>query len=619
MINKMYTLYEHIPKEIISAFENEYDLEMRPKQNLKVITLNFLSNTGVYKLMDSKLADYDSEKNITDTFYRSASAMSVSPFLTLYISEEGMKENTSYSKESKDYKKVIRILKNNVQLNPSLQGLMSYFIDHDDHVFEILDQYLANTKKNPYLMTISVDGKSIGQSQLFKSVRDNAAKEYYKDFHTLGDKVVTGRDMVCSLCLQQKEEIWGYVSIYNFYTSKTDFAPIAGGLKKELAHRNNPVCPECAAKLKKLRPVVDKYFHFTFCGFHYFLIPEVIGTSCNKETIDLILDIMVSQYNADPGAPLHLKTRLGDFSIGERKKITDSYSKEVFDYLAETDNSASYTMLFYAINNAEFKILLTIEDVFPSQFREIFRAKHKSENHDIFMGLPGKDKNEVYNLEFRFDTIKEFLPIDDKIDGDFSKTFLETVRNIFMQKKISLSLMMQRIMAIVRRRFANDLNYDLAIRKAFQTLKFMSYLGIINTSKYEYKQEVCMNGKYADFFSEHGDFFDSSAKQSVFMVGVLTQLLMNIQLHDKGAAPFRKRLNSLKLDQELIARIFTEAREKLEQYGKNYYKELEEDISELLIKGGMEKLSNDEISFFFTLGMTLYKKFKETNNQEQDN
>lgn len=619
MINKMYALYEHIPKEVISAFENEYDLEMKPKQNLKVITLNFTSEFNGYELIDSQLSDYDSEKNITDIFYRNASAMSVSPFPTLYISEEGMKEDGEYSKDSKDYKKVLRILKNNVTINPLLQGLLSYFSNQSEPVFEVLDRYLANTKKAPYIMTISINGQSIGQSPLFKPVRDNAAKEYYKDFYTLSDKEIKGRDLVCSLCLQKQEELWGYVSIYNFYASKTDLAPIAGGLKKELAHRNHPVCPDCAAKLKKLRPVVDKYFHFKFCGFDYLLIPEIIGTSSGKETMDLILDIMVSQYNANPNEQLNLKTRLGDFSIGERKKITDSYSKEVFDYLARTGNAASYTMLFYSVNNAEFKILLTIEDVFPAQFQDIFNAKQKAESHDIFKNLPGKDKAEVYDLEFRFDTIKEFLPIDDKIDGDFSKAFLETVRSIFMQKRISFPFILQRIMAIVRRRFSNDQNYDLAARKAFLILKFMSYLGIININKSEYKQEDSMNAKYADFFSEHRDFFDSSAKQCVFMVGVLTQLLMNIQLHEKGSAPFRKRLNSLKLNKDLVFRIFTEAREKLEQYGKNYYKELEEDISELFVNGGMEKLSNDEISFFFTLGMTLYKKFKEPYIPEPEN
>lgn len=128
-----------------------------------------------------------------------------------------------------------------------------------------------------------------------------------------------------------------------------------------------------------------------------------------------------------------------------------------------------------------------------------------------------------------------------------------------------------------------------------------------------------MTGKFADFFQEHQDFIDSGAKQCVFMTGVLTQLLINIQLSDKGSAPFRKRLNNMKLNQNLVYRIFTEAKEKLEQYGKNYYRELEADIAELMVKGGMEKLSNDEISFLFTLGMTLYKKFKEPKAMDQEN
>ena len=41
MIHKMYALSEHIPEGIISSLENEYDLELNPFPNLKVITLDF--------------------------------------------------------------------------------------------------------------------------------------------------------------------------------------------------------------------------------------------------------------------------------------------------------------------------------------------------------------------------------------------------------------------------------------------------------------------------------------------------------------------------------------------------------------------------------------------------
>ncbi len=619
MIHKMHALYDYIPQEYIDKFDNEYGLVVEPKSAWKVITLNFQKAEQGFFLRDSILSDYDSSRNIQDYYYRNAPGNSVSPFLSIYITEEGFKLDGEYSTASKDFKNTLKILKNNVEINSDLQGLYDLFQHKPQDIFTEIDKYLSNSKKSKYIFTISIDGLHIGRSALFSEIRKQAAEDYYKDFYTLTDKKVAGENMVCSMCQERQDEIWGYVSIYNFYTSKTELAPIAGGLKKEKAYRNYPVCPVCASKLKKLRPVVDKYFSFKFCGFDYLLIPEVIMEKAKDNPMHLIIELMVAQYEADPAALLSIETRLGDFSIGERKKLIDSYSKEVFDCLAEMNNSVSYTMLFYARSNQEFKILMTIEDVFPSQFREIYLAKEKAEAHEIFRDLRGKEPQSAYNLEFRFDLLKEFFPVADKMEGDFSKTFLEITRGIFTQKMLSYSFILHRIVNIIRRRFANDQNYDLAMRKAFLLLKFLSYLGILNQSKNITQKEVAMTGKYADFFEEHGDFFDSSAKQYIFMTGVLTQYLINIQMHDKGSAPFRKRLNSLKLDKDLVHRIFTEAREKLIQYDKNYYQELEQDIADLMIKGGIESLSNDEISFIFTLGMTLSKKFKDVKAQDTEN
>ena len=618
MIHKMLALYDHIPQEYIDQHNNEYGLIVEPKPNWKVITMCFVRDGKDFRLNDSILGDYDSARNLSDVFYRNAPGNSVSSFPSIFITEEGFRLDKEYSKDSKDYKNIMKTLKNNMQINDELKGLHDFFENNPDEIFSKIDKYLGGSKKGKYFFTISIDGLHIGRSPLFAKIRTQAAEEFYSDFYTLSDKKVTGRNMTCSMCNTLQDELWGYVSVYNFYTSKTELAPIAGGLRKERAHINYPVCPQCAAKLKRLQPIVDKYFGFSFCGLNYLLIPEVISDKVNDNPMKQIVDIMVSQYGADAGTTLILDARLGEFSIGKRRNMIDNYHKEVFDYLAEMKNNASYTMLFFARSNQEFKILLTIEDVFPSQFKAIFQAIDKAEAHDIFHALPGKNPGDIYNLEFRFDLVKEFFPIDDRIEGDFSKTFLELTRSIFTQSTASYSFIQHRIVNIVSRRFANGLNYELATRKAFLMLKFFSYLGIINqNNEYTYK-EVNMTDKYAEFFEEHRDFFVSSAKQYVFLTGVLAQYLINIQMHDKGAAPFRKRLNSMKLDGNLIHRIFTEAREKLIQYDKNYYQDLEQRIADLMVKGGIEKLSNDEISFLFTLGMTMNKKFKESKTQEPD-
>jgi CRISPR-associated protein Csh1 len=104
-------------------------------------------------------------------------------------------------------------------------------------------------------------------------------------------------------------------------------------------------------------------------------------------------------------------------------------------------------------------------------------------------------------------------------------------------------------------------------------------------------------------------------------MGVLTQKLLNVQYQERNSTPFRKQLNSLKLSPAYIRKLFPQIIEKFEQYGKNYYRKLETTISELLLTSKMEELSNDEVSFYFTTGMTLENKFridkKDNTNEEE--
>jgi len=129
------------------------------------------------------------------------------------------------------------------------------------------------------------------------------------------------------------------------------------------------------------------------------------------------------------------------------------------------------------------------------------------------------------------------------------------------------------------------------------------------------------NKKYLDFFVDksYSDVFSSDYKRAVFLTGVLAEKLLNIQYNERGSKPFYSRLNGLKLDKSLVKRIFTEAINKLNEYDKNYYKELEYLIGMYMLGEEAEKnISNDEISFYFVLGMTLAKNFKEEKISEED-
>jgi len=178
--------------------------------------------------------------------------------------------------------------------------------------------------------------------------------------------------------------------------------------------------------------------------------------------------------------------------------------------------------------------------------------------------------------------------------------------------------------------------------KAFMLLNYLNILGLIklkgrtemNNKEAEESWEISegatsdkgkeMNQKIGSFFSRFGDFFDSDAKKAIFLEGVLTQKLLNIQRLPEvsnaqpGKEPFRPRLKGLKLDEKQVKKLLPEIQNKLEEYGKNYYRTLESIISKHFVSAGNGwKISNDEISFYFVLGMNLsyiFKTKKENSN-----
>ena len=442
-----------------------------------------------------------------------------------------------------------------------------------------------------------INNQYIGESDLFSPIRDNAKKGLLSSFYTLGNKEYKGKNKTCSLCLSHGKDVGGYDETFKFYATKTDFPPIAGGFKKEKAWKNYPICSDCATNLIHAKPILEKYMNYDLYGISYFILPSFIleDKEDNQEIMNLFLK----------------EDYMGKYSIAKNDiiKITDG-SDEIFGMLAQVKNMLSYNLFFYEKNNSEFKILASIDEVFPSQLKNVFDAKLEAEKHQVFKNVKS---NENYNdLKFNLGVLNEFFPIKTRGQASFEKQFLEITRSIFLQKEVSFPYMLNQIMSMIQIKFVNFANNKGILPttlKSFMLLKFMSYLGIIKQDRKPIKtnKEIIMDEMYQKFFDEHADFFDSNIKKAVFLQGVLCQNLLDIQYKERGATPFRSRLNGLKLNEKIIKRLLPEIITKLEEYDKNYYRKLETTISELYINSDFD-LSNDEISYYFTLGMNLNKK-----------
>jgi len=285
-----------------------------------------------------------------------------------------------------------------------------------------------------------------------------------------------------------------------------------------------------------------------------------------------------------------------------------------------------------------FNILLYVEDILPSRLKRLFEVKKIVDQEEIFKNCmvatfneKGKKDGEI-PLEFNFGVLRTFFP---KVSNNrtFNKYFLDIVNKIFTKKPADYDFLLDFIMRKIRDDFINGYPTKIDILKAFMLLNYLNELfkkeETIKMEKSILTKEIGgeIKIKIESFFDKFSDFFDSNIKKVIFLEGTLTQKLLKIQRLPEvsnaqaGKEPFRSRLKGLKLDEKQIKKLLPEIQNKLEEYGKNYYRDLESIISNYFVLSGNDwSVTNDEISFYFVLGMNLSALFKkEKNNGGNEN
>ena len=594
-----------MPPSMIDEYKNDFGLTMGERDE-KVLVMSFHLNDDLCEYQGMHLEEYSQEKNLSKYYFKKVPSNSRSEFPSIFITRD-------ISPNSKDYNKLTAILKKCSKQVEKLIPLHKFFEENATTITNDIKEKLNN--KGLHILTLRINNQYIGESDLFSPIRDIAKKGLLSSLYTLGNKEYKGKNKTCSLCLSHGKDVGGYDETFKFYATKTYLPPIAGGFKKEEAWKNYPICSDCATKLIHAKPILEKYMNYDLYGISYFILPSFILE--DKEDNQEIMNLFLKEEH------------MGKYSIAKDniKKITDD-SDEILEMLAQAKNMLSYSLFFYEKKNssAEFKILASIDEVFPSQLKNVFDAKLEAEKHEIFKNVKSKDG--YIDLKFNLGVLNEFFPRSSKTYGSFEKQFLEITRSIFLQKEVSFPYILNQIMSMIQKKFANKKkilpiksnSFKLLTLNSFMLLKFMSYLGIIKQESKSIKnnKEIIMDEMYQKFFDEHADFFDSNAKKAVFLKGVLCKNLLIYQNTKRGSMPFISRLNGLKLNKKRIQTIFQEIVGKYQQYGRTFKDHKLQAAIAMLDINSDNVLSNDEISYYFTLGMCLYKMFKSKKEKKND-
>jgi len=482
-----------------------------------------------------------------------------------------------------------------------------------DEILAALEEKYAQKKKDEnYLITLAIeedDVKYIGEILIFQEILRIKGRDKYYRQKSKGESL--GKNAICSVCRREREEVYGCAVPWKFHTfDKPGF--IAGGFNFEDSWKDTPICFDCAKYLEIGKKYAEENLDFNFYGFRYLLIPKLIVNGDYRDILNILGD---EHFRKE----VRLSKDVKDATVGDEK--------EILELVAEQENSFSANFIFYKKDNSSYRILLSIEDILPSRLRYLFDIKDKVDNNFKSYNILVTDKKET--LQFNFGFLRDFFPYESQ-NRTFDKTFLEVVNKIFVGNEIDYNLIIGAIMKKVRDAFSKENLTNYSTLRGFILLHYIKDLDLfqgVNKEERDMKENllfgmegyesIALEERIKAFFKNNEAFFNSDARKAVFLEGVLTQFLLNIQYVDKKSTPFRAKLQGLKLNEKLVKRLLPEIQNKLEEYDKNYFKELEYLISQYFILAGDKwKIADDDLSFYFVLGMDTSRLFKNAQNEE---
>jgi len=441
---------------------------------------------------------------------------------------------------------------------------------------KIIDSLKSKTielsKKEGKFLTIKLNNgqKYIGDYEFFQRA--------YKHLSLQKIQKSSAENKSCSICGEIKDNVSARTFVYNFDTD--DKPGFISEFNKQNFWKNIPVCQECRELLKKGREFIDSKLTFKFHGLKYQLIPKTLLNEDEiiREVIDILLDT-------------HKTISLKERTI---KRLTND-ENEILEYLSEKGDFISLNFLFLQTKQSAERILLLIEDILPSRIRNIFEAK--------------EIVDKVYGEDFNFGKIRTFFSKsdDERKNSDLDKYFLEVIDSVFKGKKLDFSFLTKFFMQPIRKEFVTDSYYLPRIKDAMMCMSFFEKLGLINFEE----EEVMGKSIFEEIFAKYGKSLNTSAKRGIFLLGVLTQMLLNKQYSERSSKPFMKKLKSLKMDEKDIKSLLPEIQNKLEEYdafdkGKGI---IAKEASRYLLEAGENwKMSIDEINYYFACGMNLFEE-----------
>lgn len=431
------------------------------------------------------------------------------------------------------------------------------------------------TAMHGFGISLKLDGRYLGEIPEFRQAFVRLVNE--KDFE------VYASNKHCSICGAIGVNVVGNMSVFKFYTlDKPGF--VSGKFRTDQAWRNYPVCVKCKSEIEEGKSYLQKQLSFSFYGLPYMIVPKWLFPS---DESDFVLKSIARWKHKQSIADSELK-----------KQLTQD-EQEIFEILTEESNQIQFDLLFLRVeqSGAVERVLLHLEDIRSIRLKQLFDAKERVEK--LFSLQSGNT--------YHFGKLRTFFSKSDsdKKNFDLDKYFLSIVDHVFTGKQLDPAFLYPHFMREIRSRLHNEEQpVYFTIRDAVYNLHFFEQTGILPRKE----NPRMIEDAYTELIQKYGTQLDQPVKEGLFLLGGLTQMLLDIQKEKRSATPFDKHLKGLRMNRKDVMGLMNRVVEKLRAYDE-YGPRMEELVAAIskrfLDPAGDWKMSIDELNFYIAAGMAM--------------
>jgi CRISPR-associated protein Csh1 len=418
----------------------------------------------------------------------------------------------------------------------------------------------------------------------WSALRDRVVHQVVERF---ADKGGAREDATCAVCGRDGQRVYGNYSVLACY-NLNNRGSIAGGFRADQAHRNFPVCGDCALTIADTFTFAEKHLSSTMAGQTYLVLP----------------------YSNAPEVREELRLRLGQrpqrYALGKaRDLLADEWA--LLDEFDQAGDQLALALIFFKQQNAAWRVQAEVQQLLPSRLQALHdAAKAIAQAPDL---IAVSKKNEAQPVRISARTFQTFSGAGDKPSEEILRDWLAA---LFAGKPIEhrhfLHALVAKLIATGR---ANPSLLHWTTRQAWGLYRYARQVQLIISNPMEEHpamSDAIPASPYGRYVQAHADFFRRPELVVAFLTGCYAATVASVQRQERGADPFTKKFVGRLLGRQHLQRLYREGHGKLAQYGKLGYviTGLDPDLANAWVAcADTWTVSDEEATFAFTIGYSL--------------